>query len=78
MNPNLTEKEREAACLLALGKCNKEVAHKMGISHKTVEKHRQAIYKKIKTHSLPLLAHYCLHHHWIENAYGHLHTTAGS
>lgn len=44
----LSIREREAAILIAVGLSNQEVADRMGISVKTVEKHRQAVYNKLK------------------------------
>lgn len=44
--PRVTKREFEVAGLLASGLTNQQVADKLGISIKTVEKHRTALHKK--------------------------------
>ena len=44
--PQVTKREFEVAGLLASGFTNQGVAGKLGISIKTVEKHREALHKK--------------------------------
>lgn len=44
---NLTNRQTEALKLTALGQPIKEIARNMGISPKTAEKHRQAVYEKL-------------------------------
>jgi two-component system response regulator FixJ len=51
----LTAREREVMDLLVAGCMNKVVAHKLGISHKTVELHRSRIMTKMQAVSLPHL-----------------------
>jgi FixJ family two-component response regulator len=48
----LTEREREVMGRLTLGESNKQVAHQLGISPRTVEIHRAHLQEKLKTHSL--------------------------
>lgn len=43
----LTARQTEISALLALGWSNKEIANKLGISRRTVEDHRGAIYDKL-------------------------------
>jgi DNA-binding CsgD family transcriptional regulator len=44
--PNATFREAQIAGMIASGLTNKEVAIKLGISIKTVDKHRTSIHKK--------------------------------
>ena len=44
----LTKREFEVAKLVASAKTNKEVAHELGLSCKTVEKHRASIMGKLE------------------------------
>ena len=46
----LTEREVEVLQLIAEGNANKQTADKLGISIKTVEKHRQAVMNKLHIH----------------------------
>ena len=48
---SLTHREREAFQLLAVGKCNKEVAQKLGVSLGTAKKHRENLQRKLDCHS---------------------------
>lgn len=45
--PDLTARQQEISALLALGWSNKEIANKLGISRRTVEDHRGAIYERL-------------------------------
>jgi DNA-binding NarL/FixJ family response regulator len=46
----LTSRESEVLQLIAEGKANKETAGELGISIKTVEKHRQSLMNKLHIH----------------------------
>ena len=48
--PKLTPRETEVLQLVAEGKANKETADVLGISIKTVEKHRQRVMEKLNIH----------------------------
>lgn len=48
----LTERQREISSLLANGRKNKEIAKELGISRRTVEDHRSAIYGKLGVHNV--------------------------
>ena len=50
---DLTERERQVAIVIGLGLSNKETAGVLGISIKTIEKHRQRIYGLFKLHDHP-------------------------
>jgi len=43
----LTEREREVLRLIAAGESNAEIAHRLGLSIHTVERHAANIYPKI-------------------------------
>ena len=58
----LTKRETEVLALLAIGKCNKEVASNLSMSIKTVETHRAHIMHKLHLHSLGELVHYAIRH----------------
>jgi len=52
-DPNLlTARESEVANLLLEGLCNKQIADRLSISIKTVEKHRQSAYRKLDVHHI--------------------------
>jgi DNA-binding NarL/FixJ family response regulator len=56
----LTDREREVLGLIAQGLPNKGTADELGISIKTVEKHRQAIMEKLNIHEAAGLTRYAL------------------
>ena len=53
---SLTPREREVFQLLALGKCNKEVARELDVSLGTAKKHRENLQRKLDCHSAAELA----------------------
>lgn len=62
----LTPREREIVQLLAEGHRNKSVAHKLGISIKTVETHRTTLMRKLGVKSIVELVRYAVRNHLIE------------
>jgi DNA-binding NarL/FixJ family response regulator len=56
----LTSREVEILQLIAEGKANKQTASELGISIKTVEKHRQALMSKLGIHDTAGLTRYAL------------------
>jgi DNA-binding NarL/FixJ family response regulator len=52
----LTPREREVFQLLALGRCNKEVAKELDVSLGTAKKHRENLQRKLDCHSSAELA----------------------
>jgi DNA-binding NarL/FixJ family response regulator len=56
----LTPREREVVCLIARGAPNKAIALELGLSIKTVEKHRQAAMDKLGLHDTASLTRYAL------------------
>jgi two-component system response regulator NreC len=51
----VTSRQKEILKLIAAGHKNKEIAHLLGISVKTVEKHRVNLMQKLDLHSAPAL-----------------------
>ncbi len=56
----LTPREREVLQLMAEGYATKEVAHRLGVSVKTVETHRRQIMEKLDMHSVAELTKYAI------------------
>lgn len=56
----LTSRETEVLQLVAEGSANKQVAARLGISIKTVEKHRQHLMDKLKIHDTAGLTRYAI------------------
>jgi DNA-binding NarL/FixJ family response regulator len=59
-HPELTSREKEVLQLIAEGKANKQVAAELGISIKTVEKHRQRLMDKLDLHDTAGLTRYAI------------------
>lgn len=57
---HLTSREEEVLQLVAEGSANKQVAATLGISIKTVEKHRQALMNKLNIHDTAGLTRYAV------------------
>jgi len=64
----LTARETEVLQLIAEGNANKQTADKLGISIKTVEKHRQAVMNKLHIHDTAGLTRYAIAAGMIETA----------
>src|SRR5208283_4822431 len=56
----LTSREMEVLQLIAEGKANKESATELGISIKTVEKHRESLMAKLNIHDTAGLTRYAI------------------
>jgi DNA-binding NarL/FixJ family response regulator len=56
----LSSREVEALQLIAEGKANKQIAAELGISIKTVEKHRQRLMQKLGIHDTASLTRYAM------------------
>lgn len=61
-NQPLTPRERDVLRGIANGRTNKEVASALGISHRTVETHRENIMRKLAIHSVAGLTRYAIDH----------------
>jgi len=59
-NARLTSREMEVLQLIAEGKANKETAAELGISVKTVEKHREKVMSKLNIHDTAGLTRYAI------------------
>ncbi|MEM7303477.1 MAG: response regulator transcription factor [Pseudomonadota bacterium] len=51
----LTDRERQTLNMIIAGRSNKEIAAGLGISIKTVDKHRTSLMQKLDVHSVPQL-----------------------
>lgn len=58
----LTPREREVLRLIALGHTSVEIAHKLGLSPRTIETHRARIHRKLGLDTRAELVHYALQH----------------
>lgn len=56
----LTTRERQILSLLASGATNREIADRLGVSHKTIDNHRTNIMRKLGVHSIAELLSYAL------------------
>src|SRR5437773_2260917 len=56
----LTSRETEVLQLIAEGKLNKQIAFELGLSIKTVEKHRQKLMNKLGIHDIAGLTRYAI------------------
>ncbi len=56
----LTSRQVEVLQLIAEGKANKQIARELGISIKTVEKHRQLLMKKLNLHDTAGVTRYAI------------------
>lgn len=57
---NLTSREMEVLQLVAEGEANKQIASQLGISIKTVEKHREHLMRKLDIHETAGLTRYAI------------------
>jgi len=65
---SLTSREMEVLQLIAEGKANKETADELGISIKTVEKHRTNLMQKLDLHETASLVRYAIEAGIIESS----------
>ncbi len=56
----LSEREKEVIRLVARGLASKEIGSQLGLSTRTVEKHRARILARLGLHDLPTLVRWCL------------------
>ena len=63
----LSSRETEVLQLIAEGKLNKQIAFELGLSIKTVEKHRQKLMNKLGIHDIAGLTRYAIAKGIIEN-----------
>lgn len=67
ITPSLTDREREVLRLVIIGKSNKEIAHALHISPKTVSVHRSNIMAKLDVNNSIELVNYVNQHRILEN-----------
>jgi len=58
----LTERERQVLHLIAEGEKNTEIARRLGISPRTIEKHRATLMSKLKARDVPALVRVAIQH----------------
>jgi len=63
----LTERETEVLELVASGLSNREAANQLGISIKTIEKHRQQVMNKLNIHEIAGLTRYAISRRGVED-----------
>lgn len=56
----LTPRQREILQLVAEGHTSKDIAHRLGLSHRTVEVHRNQLMKRLGVHDLPGLVRFAV------------------
>ncbi len=62
----MTGRERQILTCVALGKSNKQIARDLGLSVKTVEKHRANLMRKLTLHNAAAVTLFALKHGFIE------------
>jgi DNA-binding NarL/FixJ family response regulator len=67
-NNRLSSREVEVLQLIAEGKPNKQVATELGVSFKTIDKHRQHLMSKLNIHDIAGLTRYAIAQGIIENS----------
>ena len=60
--PSLTERETEVLRYVAIGLSAKQIAQKLSLSHRTVENHVQATFRKLQVANRVELARYAIEH----------------
>jgi DNA-binding NarL/FixJ family response regulator len=63
----ITRRERQVLVRVASGSTNKEIAADLGISHRTVETHRESIARKLGISSVAGLTRYVIEHHMTDD-----------
>ena len=61
-SPRITEREQSIVAMIAQGLCNKEVAHRLGISTQTVKNHVSRLLEKLALADRTQLAVYAVEH----------------
>lgn len=61
-NPGLTERERQVMRLIAAGHRTREIAEMLSLSHKTIEKHRGSVMRKLGLRNASAVAAYAIAH----------------
>jgi two-component system, NarL family, response regulator NreC len=61
----LSDREREVMCLIAEGYRTREMAKQLSLSHKTIEKHRSNLMRKLGLRSATAVAAYAITHGYV-------------
>ena len=61
----LTNREREILRMVALGFSNKEIAHKVSVSVKSVETYKARATEKLKLHSRAQIVNFAMNSGWL-------------
>jgi FixJ family two-component response regulator len=56
----LTSREREVLLGIVRGRTNKQIAADLGISHRTVETHRESLMRKLEIHTVAGLTRFAI------------------
>jgi DNA-binding NarL/FixJ family response regulator len=59
---DLTDRERQVIRLIAAGRRTREIAQALSLSHKTIEKHRATLMRKLKLRNASAVAAYAIAH----------------
>jgi DNA-binding NarL/FixJ family response regulator len=62
----VTGRERQVLTRIALGQSNKSIARELGLSVKTIEKHRANLMRKLTLHNTAAVTLYALRHGFID------------
>lgn len=54
----LSTRQREVLLLISLGLSTRQIAGRLGVSHKTIEAHKEHIKSKLTLHSAAELSHF--------------------
>jgi two-component system response regulator NreC len=63
----VTDRERQVLTRIALGQSNKSIARELGLSVKTIEKHRANLMRKLTLHNAAAVTLFALRHGFIES-----------
>ena len=61
----MTDRERQVLIRIALGRSNKLIARDLGVSVKTVEKHRSNLMRKLTLHNAAAVTRFAVQHGFI-------------
>lgn len=67
IDADLSERESEVLRLIAEGHTNKEIAHRLGVSVKSIETYKARAMEKVGLHSRAELVRYALLRGWLQN-----------
>lgn len=62
---SLTKREQQVMRMIALGNRTREIAYRLNLSPKTIEKHRMSLMRKLGVNSAPAVAAYAITHGYV-------------